>query len=153
MSTIYTVPRCTDADLAFAGDLALLICGIVPDGSFVREDRLLARERRDTHPPNLARLLAVAHQTGFPADEGELAEHEMHEILRRARLTPRQRDVVARRLTGQTFEEISGGRTSRQAIQQMFLRGIEKIREAFHAYAYAGLADVYRWEVRRGKTS
>lgn len=82
-----------------------------------------------------------------------LIEHEWSEIVRLARLTARQKEVFAKRLSGWTFEEIgrASGRT-RQGAQRVFSQAAAKLVRAWSEFPYRGLAEVYRQEVTRGGT-
>lgn len=80
-----------------------------------------------------------------------LLEIECREICALARLTRHQTEVLDLRLGGMTFEQIGRCRRhSKQAAQNIFLQAIKKFARALHVYPYAGLADVYRHETRRG---
>ena len=68
-----------------------------------------------------------------------LLRHEWSEMVTMARLTARQREVFAKRLSGWTFE----------GAQRVFSQAVRKLMVAWNEYPYRGLADVYRQEVSR----
>lgn len=80
-----------------------------------------------------------------------LSEQEWLEITKDAGLTRRQQEVFAARLAGDTFEAIghAGGHT-KQGAQSIFRQAVKKVLAIQCVYPYAGLAEVYRSEVRRG---
>jgi DNA-binding NarL/FixJ family response regulator len=75
---------------------------------------------------------------------------EVRRLLDRAELTRIQAMVVRAFLLGQTWVEI-GRRTGRtkQSAQQHFRAALRKLERAARTDPYAGLAEVYRAEVRR----
>ncbi|CAN5516490.1 hypothetical protein BH11ARM1_BH11ARM1_18010 [soil metagenome] len=76
---------------------------------------------------------------------------ECQTVYDNAKLTPRQASVLQMKLSGYTFEEIGERRgSSKQSSQNIFLQAVKKIARALHVYPYAGLADVYNSETRRG---
>lgn len=82
--------------------------------------------------------------------DGDLTDREAQDVLIRARLTKRQTEVYFLRKVGFTFEEI--GRRSgctKQGALNVFRQASHKLRLAWAAYPYAGLAEVYRSEVSR----
>lgn len=133
----------------------------------IEANQLLARVLKPKEYPyftedSLARKIRRAHARNRqikwlqPLDPGgSLADREAMAVLRRARLTTRQREVYFLRKIGLTFEEI-GRRSgcSKQGVLNVFRQASKKLRVAWSAYPYQGLADVYRAEVaRRGKVA
>lgn len=134
------------SNLAFVADALLALCTDEPDRPFFNDDQLLAKTRADARRnPTLAALMPKA-------DFDPLLASEYAEVVETAKLTDRQREVLARRLEGQTFDQIgrrSGG--SRQGAQKVFVQAIKKIVRSLRVYPYRGLSDVYRREVGRGR--
>lgn len=102
--------------------------------------RKLALARRRTPPPTLPLTTPVAYLVG----------REWAEIADRARLTERQRTVVALRAESWTFLAIGEALgCTKQGAARIFLQARKKILAARHVYPLTGLADVYREETRR----
>jgi hypothetical protein len=79
-----------------------------------------------------------------------LLDREWAEVLARAKLTCIQREVLNRRRRGQTFDSIGRERgNTKQAAQRVHSQALRHIEEARAEYAFTGLAEVYRQEVRR----
>ena len=76
----------------------------------------------------------------------------MRAIVAAADLTDLQRETLELRLEGVCFEAIGGRRgNTKQAAQRSFAAAIKKIVRASNVYKYAGLRDIYREEVARGR--
>jgi len=134
-------------DLAFVADALLSICEQDRAAPFYRDEDF-ARLLRSERPEPLYEEMVAA--TG----PDELVRQECAWILQRARLTPRQERVLRQRLQGATFEMIGRGLGgSKQYAQQVFSQVVKKIWRARNVYRYAGLAEVYRSEIRRGSST
>jgi hypothetical protein len=79
-----------------------------------------------------------------------LTKSAMRHVIRAARLTKRQLQVLRARLAGDGWLEI-GCRFghSRQGAENIFRQALRKVRRAYSADPYAGIEDVYRQEVNR----
>ncbi len=76
---------------------------------------------------------------------------ELRNILRQAKLTKRQYEVIKLRSGGMTFDEI--GRMwnrTKQGAQRVYQQAVKKLRKAQRFYPFAGLNEVYRQEIHRG---
>lgn len=126
-------------------------------------DCLLAKEHRNGHPHySNARLgrkctnermrrNSLRPPQGPEADAvAWIHRRTLRSVLLQAQLTRRQREVLLHKANGETWVEI-GLRfgTSKQAAQRIFSQAVGRIRTAWRANKYAGLAEVYRAEVRR----
>lgn len=145
MTTILREETRDPGDLSFVADALLALCERELDAPFYTEDRFEAKlkrlKRRETESPGemvsgrVDSILAV----------------ECRDVMRDARLTARQREVLDLRLEGFTFEEIGRqGRTTKQGAMNVFVQALKKISRTFRAYPYAGLSEVYRSDVKRG---
>lgn len=135
----------TTEDLKFVADALLALCEKAPQRPYYSEEGLRAKlKRAERKDPLYGHLV---HHRG----EDPLLKSECAEVFSRARLTPRQSEVLLRRLEGWTFEEIgnSAGH-SKQGAQHIFIQALKKIARSFHVYPFRGLSEVYRWETRRG---
>ena len=132
-------------DLSFVADALLALCEKPQTRPFYSEEGMRIKlKRADWRDPLYGHLL---QQKG--ADP--LLQNECDEVFRSARLTARQTEVLMRRLEGWTFEEIGQeAGHSRQGAQHIFVQALKKIARAFRVYPWKGLAEVYRWETRRG---
>lgn len=133
-------------DLSFVADALLALCedeGEAPAyGEEVFRHKLRLSRLRDP--------VAGLALLDFAPDP--LRWSEVAELIVKARLTARQRDALFLRLDGFDFEgvgQLLG--SSRQSIRKTILSAIVKVRRSKRDYPYAGLADVYRSETRRGK--
>lgn len=129
----------------------------------IEADRILAAIVRDDRPhysdEALDRKAKVDRLRGRQLAAAALGKCEAAVILRRqtmrrvlasSKLTGRQLEVLAAKLSGDGWLEI--GRRfgySRQAAQGIFKQAIGKVRRAWRAYPFAGLDEVYRQEVSR----
>lgn len=77
---------------------------------------------------------------------------EWRQIIEYARLTQLETEVLQGWIAGDTFDVLSIlHRTSKQSVYKAFKKALRKIREAYDAYPYSGLADVFLSEIRRGQ--
>ncbi len=113
---------------------------------FTREDsfeRKLRRHRK--RQQSLGEQVCPAHTAVL-----YLEQVEIEELLRNADLTPRQRFVCEHYLQGWTLQEIGNRmRVSKQAVAKTLKFAIAKLKRAWYANPYRGLAEVYRQEVSR----
>lgn len=134
----------TDLDMRFVADALLALCEPEPSAPFYTEPRFELRMRTDRR-----RTRELATRT--PPLPDLFLGRECRSVIRAAKLTQRQWQVVHLRLAGVTFEQIGRiGGHSKQGAQNIFVAALKKIRHAFTVYPYAGLSDVYRSETRRG---
>jgi hypothetical protein len=133
-------------DLKFVADSLLALCEGEPRLTIYSEAAL----ERKLQISRIRDPVWAMAQLKHPGDV--LFEAECREIVSRARLTDRQRDVLVLRVIGVSFDQI-GRRfgATRQGAQQVFVQAIKKISRACRVYPYRGLADVYRFETRRGR--
>jgi hypothetical protein len=123
----------------------LALCEKAPQRPYYSEEGLRVKLKRSERKDPLYGHLV--HHRG----EDPLLKSECAEVFSRARLTPRQKEVLLRRLEGWTFEEIGNASGhSRQGAQHIFIQSLKKIARSFHVYPFRGLSEVYRWETRRG---
>ncbi len=113
---------------------------------FTREDsfeRKLRRHRR--------RQTELGEHVAVPDVAVEYFERvEIEAVLDRADLTPRQRYVCERYLSGWTLQEIGKQlKISKQAVAKTLKFAISKLKRAWENNPYRGLAEVYRYEVSR----
>jgi hypothetical protein len=134
----------TDLDLRFVADALLALCEPEPSAPFYTEPRFELRLKTDQRrAPDLAARI--------PPGPDLALDRECRAVIRHAKLTRRQWEVVHMRLAGITFEQIGQlGGHSKQGAQNIFVAALKKIRHAFAVYPYTGLSDVYRSETRRG---
>lgn len=81
-----------------------------------------------------------------------LLRHEWCEIIEGAGLDDDEALILREHLSGASTTSL--GKllgASRQAIHQRFQRAIEKIRVSYAVYPYAGLAEAYRSDIKRGR--
>lgn len=135
----------TTEDLKFVADALLAMCEKPSTRPFYTDEGFRVKQKRaDRKEPLYGHLV---HLRG----DDPLLKSECAEVLARAHLTPKQAEVLLRRLEGWTFEEIgnSAGH-SRQCAQNIFVQALKKIARTFHVYPFRGLSEVYRWETKRG---
>lgn len=135
----------TNEEVAFVAEALLSLCEPRREQPFYTEEamrrKLVAAERRE---PIYAHLVA-----GRPHDS--MLEEECRGIVRSARLTDPQSEVLGLRLEGFTFEEIGSRRGhTKQGAMRVFVQALKKLARACRVYPFRGLSDVYRCEVRRG---
>ncbi len=135
-------------DLAFVAEALLALCERDRAAPHYSEAGFEAKLRSATRRE--AKFAHVAMGRG----SHPMLQSECEDVIAAADLTDRQRDVLMQRLEGRTFEEIghAGGHT-KQGAQSIFVQGLKKLMRAYDVYAYRGLCDVYRDEVRRGTRS
>lgn len=76
---------------------------------------------------------------------------ELRALIRVAKLTRRQLQVVGLRSKGFTFDEIGRLlRTTKQAAHRICSQALRKLRRASRVYPFVGLNEVYRQEIHRG---
>lgn len=127
-------------------------------------DSLLRSIPRDSARPHYTEdsfrcKINVAHQREAklmlpppPVSQLYLLKKEWAYLFREAKLTPRQKEIIAYRMAGRTFEEIGEIRgTSKQAVLNILLQACRKIARIRSRYAYDGLAQVYHEETNRGR--
>lgn len=116
-----------------------------PEAPFLTE---ASYKRKVTRSQMRDRKIKIAYRR---LAEDYLFKREWEAVVERARLTPRQRDVLDQRVLGVTFEEIGKkSKRTKQCAQQIFMQALKKIGRSLHVYPYAGLSEVYRTETRRG---
>jgi hypothetical protein len=136
----------TKEDFEFVADALLALCEDERRRPFYSENTFRCKLRREAEKRSLVARLSER----FP--ENDLLRSECMSVFERARLTPRQTEVLADRLEGWTFEEIGRkGGHSKQGAQSIFVQSLRKLTQAFRAYPYRGLSEVYRKEIRRGR--
>lgn len=110
------------------------------EATFTRKLQGYRREIRTRKPPP------------EPPSFHQLLRREMLEIVEASGLDPVESMLVREHLCGLSLQLL--GRSlgvSRQAAHERFHRAIEKIRACYAVYPYAGLAEAYRSELKRGK--
>lgn len=128
----------------WSADSLLARCAQDKDFPFYTEDNL----RR-----NLNYSIKRAIETNYRCQLDEttnIRNRELRELIRYARLTYRQRDILESRLDGDSY--VSIGRRwgfSKQAAQKMYRQAIRKLEWSAQNYPYAGLTEVYRSEKKR----
>ena len=86
-----------------------------------------------------------------PESQLYLARKEWIAALQAAGLTCRQKEVVAFRMAGKTFEEIGAmSGCSKQAVLNVLRQAGRKIARAQEHDPYQGLAEIYKEETQRG---
>ncbi len=112
---------------------------------FFREKNFVVKLRREG-----SKVGKIKQRTVDPAQR-YLNVSEWRETLRLAGLTARECATLGLVIRGDSLSGIAVAEgVSRQAVHQRFQRIVEKIRLAYDVYPYAGLADVYRSELKRG---
>lgn len=112
---------------------------------FFREKNFVVKLRREG-----SKIRKIKQRPIDPAQR-YLNVREWRETLRFAGLTDREAATLAQVIRGDSLSGIAVFEgVSRQAVHQRFQRIVEKIRVAYDVYPYAGLADVYRSELKRG---
>ena len=135
----------TTEDLKFVADALLALCERAPQQPFYSDEGLRVKLKRAERKEALYGHLV--HHRG----EDPLLKSECADVFHRAKLTPKQSDVLLRRLEGWTFEEIGNvAGHSKQGAQHIFIQALKKIARSLHVYPFRGLSEVYRWETRRG---
>lgn len=133
-------------DLDFVADALLALCESDASAPAYTEATFQYKLRRArAREPVIARMLAQLAPD-------PLGEKEVAALIGAARLTPYQHECLTLRLDGFTFADI--GRlcgTTKQSVQATFIASISKLKKSWRGYAYSGLAEVYRSEVRRGR--
>ncbi|CAN5619913.1 hypothetical protein BH11ARM2_BH11ARM2_34920 [soil metagenome] len=112
------------------------------DAPCVGERYAVRKMREDRHLPLEKARRLQAHQVE------ELLREECLCALETAKLTPRQIEVLGGRMDGSSLSELAG---SRQSAQTVYKAALEKVGRAWRRNPYAGLAQVYRSEVNRGR--
>lgn len=80
-----------------------------------------------------------------------LLDKEWKQIIRDAKLTKTQLEVLMLKLRGWTFEAIGELRGhTKQGAQSIFSRASKKIRVAYCVYQHTGMSEIYRNETNRG---
>lgn len=76
---------------------------------------------------------------------------ELRSILKEAKLTRRQYEVIKLRASGLTFEEIGKlWNRTKQGAQRVYQQAVRKLQRARRVYPFTGLNEVYRQEIHRG---
>lgn len=135
----------TEQDLMFVAEALIELCDQDRARPCYPEARLAAKlKTAESKDPLYCPFVARS-------GENDLLRAECDDVLLMAELTPRQREVFDRRMSGWTFEQI-GSRSghSKQAAQGVFVQALKKIARSLRVYRYRGLSDVYRKELRRG---
>jgi hypothetical protein len=144
MDTIFREATNDPEDLSFVADALLALCARERDAPFYTADGYEAKLQRNKR----REIESISELVSGRVDS--LLGVECRDVLRKAGLTPRQRDVLDLRIEGFTFEEIGHmGRTTKQGAMRVFIQALKKVSRTFAAYPYAGLSEVYRSEVRR----
>lgn len=105
-------------------------------------ERKIAHNRRKT----LANASFFLQAQTDPFKTGELRS-----ILKAAKLTRRQSEVIKLRAKGLTFEEIGKlWNRTKQGAQRVYQQAVRKLKRARRVYPFAGLNEVYRQEIHRG---
>ena len=144
--TIALVPSAED--LAFVADALLAICGQDAERPYFTEagfeSKTLRHHRRERSVDGAFEIHLV------DASESPLLASEVAEVLRRARLTDVQKEIVDLRLLGMTFDEIAARRgTAKQSAQNGFEQAATKMGRAIEAYAFVGIGEAYDRDVAR----
>jgi hypothetical protein len=107
-------------DLASLADAFLALCEPSRDAPFYCEDHFRLKFRKEVPVPPLDQQLA--RRPGDP-----LLRSECQDVLRSAKLTKRQMEVINQRLDGWTFEEIGEweGHT-KQGAQRVLRKGLRR---------------------------
>ncbi len=135
-----------DPELFDRADALLAECARPPDRPFYRDATFAYKLRRDRDrafkpkepppDPNFAPML----------------RQEILTILNRSGLSARERSTLREWMEGRTFQEIGQVQgVSKQMVHKVFSNAIKKIRASYHVYPYAGLHEVFREEITRGK--
>lgn len=104
--------------------------------------KLISAHRREAYLPTPRREPALEY----------LFRREWQGLMRAARLTYRQREVMRNRLNGWTFQEIGDvGGHSKQSSEQVYRAAIKKIARVLGVYRFSGLCETYRIETSRGR--
>ena len=132
-------------DFSFVADALLALCGESQGAPFLLNDHFEIKAKADRRTDWFLEMANVRR----PSDV--LFQEECRAIVRKAELTNNQAEVLDLRLNGLSFDQIGRRRgKTRQAVMKIFLQAIKKIGRVIRVYPYAGLSDVYRYEVRRG---
>lgn len=132
-------------DFSFVADALLAMCESPADRPFYTEQVLRQRFSELSCDTVIYFNLAAGRQ------DDELFRREFEAVFEQAKLTERQRQVMGRKLKGQSFETIGSALgVSKQSVQGTFTHGLKKLHRALRGYPYAGLSDVYRSETHRG---
>ena len=76
---------------------------------------------------------------------------ELRNILKAARLTKRQYEVIKLRSRGLTFEQIGKlWNRTKQGARRVYQQALRKLQRARRVYPFTGLNEVYRQEIHRG---
>lgn len=87
-----------------------------------------------------------------PPSQMYLLKKELAHLFREANLTTSQKEIIAYRMAGKTFDNIGEIRgTSRQAVLNVLQQACRKIARVRSKYAFDGLAEVYYEETNRGR--
>ena len=132
-------------DLSFVADALLALAGEEQSAPFELDFIPLKRHARHERAETYFQIATCRR----PGDE--MFESELKFVFKRANLTKNQSEVLDCRLLGLTFEQIAKTRNiTRQGAMTIFLQAIKKIGRVLRVYPYAGLSDVYAFEIRRG---
>lgn len=136
----------SNEQMSFVADALLAIAREERDAPFYTDEKLrnLCRKDRDW-------CQSFAHVQAQDCATFELLLREYRDILRNAKLTRAQDEILALRLQGRTFDEIAACRhRTKQIVQRIFIIALKKLARSHHVYPYSGLSEVYRNEVQRG---
>ncbi len=138
----------TSEDIQFVADALLALCERDAQRPFYTEEQMRLRTlytaRKD---PFHAHILQAR-------GEDPLVLSECRGVVRHARLTRRQMEVLAKRMDGWSFGEIAlRAGHSKQGARSIFLQALKKLARALHVYPFRGLSDVYWRETHRGVRS
>jgi len=126
---------------------ALLAAEVRPDDApYFREFTFQYKLRRDSR-----RTFARRRPPADPMASLAIRA-EWRQIIGYAKLTPLEEKVLHSWLAGDTFDVLAilNG-SSKQAVYKCFSRALKKIRAAYDVYPFAGFADVFLSEIRRGR--
>ena len=133
-------------DLDFVADALLALCESDAAAPAYTEATFHYKLRRArVREPVIARRIAAL-------SPDPLRLEEVGALILSARLTPAQHECLTLRLDGFTFADVGTlCGTSKQSARTTFVAALAKLRRAWRTYRYAGLAEVYRSELRRGR--
>ncbi|MEI7577158.1 MAG: hypothetical protein WCK51_09705 [Armatimonadota bacterium] len=99
-----------------------------------------------------SRRQALLHANIINQDQSNPFKNgELRNILKEAKLTRRQYEVIKLRARGLTFEEIGKyWNRTKQGAQRVYQQAVRKLQRARRVYPFTGLNEVYRQEIHRG---
>lgn len=146
MSTNNRSARLTTIELSRLADSLLRSIPRDPERPHYSEDSF--RCKLNVAKSREARLMLPPPQPSYLY----LTKRELAYLFRESKLTCRQREVIAYRMVGKSFDEIGAiNGTSKQAVHNILHQACRKIARIRAGYAYDGLAEVYHEETNRGR--